>query len=366
VESERVENERAPGERVGIGRLARDSGLTVSALRFYDGAGVLVPDWVDPCTGYRWYAPEQLADARLLARLRRVGMPVRDIATVLRHRADAERVDDLLREHVRRLEDGLASARRELSTIRSLLGSPEGHMTATHVRLDAAELAAALRAVRFAVGHDPELPMLGGVLLDVGSDDAPTLRLAATDRYRLALAAPSVDQVTGPPVSVIAPAAFATEALALVAGSRGPVVVEVDGDNLAARTDSGRVEARRLDHDFPDYRRLVELETTRHIALDTDAFRDSLRASTGRPMTREGDGVDYDLVLLGVDAAGALMVGSEGEVTIGVNREFLLDAVDAVAGEQLVLELGGPISPLAVRDLDDSGTFSILMPARVA
>jgi DNA-binding transcriptional MerR regulator len=37
-----------------IGEMARASGLTVSALRFYDGAGVLVPAFVDPETGYRW------------------------------------------------------------------------------------------------------------------------------------------------------------------------------------------------------------------------------------------------------------------------------------------------------------------------
>ncbi len=40
-----------------------ESGLGVSALRFYDRAGVLVPDQVDPVTGYRWYAPEQLGEA---------------------------------------------------------------------------------------------------------------------------------------------------------------------------------------------------------------------------------------------------------------------------------------------------------------
>lgn len=37
----------------GIGQMARECGLTVSALRFYDGAGVLVPARVDPHTGYR-------------------------------------------------------------------------------------------------------------------------------------------------------------------------------------------------------------------------------------------------------------------------------------------------------------------------
>ncbi len=66
-----------------IGEMARESGLGVSALRFYDRAGVLVPDQVDPVTGYRWYAPEQLGEARVLARLRRAGMPLADVRLVL-------------------------------------------------------------------------------------------------------------------------------------------------------------------------------------------------------------------------------------------------------------------------------------------
>lgn len=66
-----------------IGEMARDSGLSVSALRFYDRAGVLVPAWVDPVSGYRWYGPEQCEEARLLTRLRRAGMPLPDIRLVL-------------------------------------------------------------------------------------------------------------------------------------------------------------------------------------------------------------------------------------------------------------------------------------------
>ena len=56
-----------------IGEVARRSGLTVSALRFYDGAGVLSPQAVDATSGYRRYAPGQVAVARLVAGLRRVG-----------------------------------------------------------------------------------------------------------------------------------------------------------------------------------------------------------------------------------------------------------------------------------------------------
>src|SRR5665811_878133 len=61
-----------------IGEFSRASGLTVSALRFYDSVGALVPVQVDPRTNYRWYAQSQVGDGRLVARLRRVGLPCRD------------------------------------------------------------------------------------------------------------------------------------------------------------------------------------------------------------------------------------------------------------------------------------------------
>jgi DNA-binding transcriptional MerR regulator len=169
-----------------IGELARASGLTVSALRFYDGAGVLVPALVDPQTGYRWYTGEQVAPARLVASLRRVGMPLAEIAAAVRHRSEPAVVRRLLDAHLRRLEDGLADARSEFSRIHALLDTEENPMT-TRLVLPRVELAAAIDAVRFAVGADPDLPVLAGVLLDV---DADGVRLVATDRHRLAWRVP--------------------------------------------------------------------------------------------------------------------------------------------------------------------------------
>jgi len=55
---------------LAIGEVARASGLTVSALRYYDQEEVFVPAIVDATTGYRRYAVAQLPAVRLLA-----GMP---------------------------------------------------------------------------------------------------------------------------------------------------------------------------------------------------------------------------------------------------------------------------------------------------
>ncbi|WP_406147061.1 protein phosphatase 2C domain-containing protein [Streptomyces sp. NBC_01012] len=65
-----------------IGTFAKASRLSPKALRLYDELGLLRPARVDPVSGYRLYAPEQLEQARLVAWLRRLGMPLARIQHV--------------------------------------------------------------------------------------------------------------------------------------------------------------------------------------------------------------------------------------------------------------------------------------------
>ncbi|MEU8084039.1 MerR family transcriptional regulator [Micromonospora sp. NPDC049101] len=65
-----------------IGVFARAARLTPKALRLYEQVGLLLPAAVDPESGYRLYDPEQLPVARLVAQLRRIGMPLATIRVV--------------------------------------------------------------------------------------------------------------------------------------------------------------------------------------------------------------------------------------------------------------------------------------------
>ena len=345
----------------GIGQMARDCGLTVSALRFYDGAGVLVPARVDPQSNYRWYSDEQVPTARLIARLRRVGMPLADISRVLAHRGERPVVEQVLQAHLTRLEDGLADARRELSAALSSLDQ-ESPMT-TRLTTTAPELLAALRAVRFAVSSDPDLPMLAGVLLDLTDTG---LTVAATDRYRLAVAtAPGT--VGGPPVSVIAPAALVDEAVAALTSASGEVVLEVDGPRITLGVAGTVLHGRALDHDFPDHRRLLRTEPAHRVPVDAAALRAELATAPVRTVRREPDGTDQAVAVLTLSADGGVDVtgSSSGLLKIGLDREFLLEALDAAGPGQLVLELDGPLTPLAVRDARRPEHVSLLMPVRL-
>ncbi|MDH6126798.1 MerR family transcriptional regulator [Kitasatospora sp. GP82] len=349
-----------------IGEMARDSGLSVSALRFYDGAGVFGPARVDPQTGYRWYADEQLAHARLIARLRRVGMPLADISRVLAGPPSLAR--QAVDGHLRRLEDGLADARRELSTVRTLLDlreNPMSPITVARLTVRARELAAALDAVRFAVATDPELPAVSGILLEVEAD---VLRLVATDRYRLAVAQAPLSGPAEGTASVIAPVAFADELRPLLDTAQEARLV-VEGDRLIATVDGHPVIGERIDQDYPDYRRLVRLEPTHRVTVDAAGLRSVLESGATRSLVRSQDSAAFELSVLTVAADGSLAVAdgdSADGLRVGVNRDFLLEAVAVGGADQLVLELGGPITPLAIRFPDRADTFSLLMPVALS
>lgn len=335
-----------------IGELSRASGLTVSALRFYDREGLLVPAEVDPQTGYRRYSPSQVRSARLLAGMRRVGMPLAEMAAALSALPDAEVVEDLLDAHVRRLEVGLEDARREVERLRALLpGAPAGWWTA---RVTVADLVRALGSVRYAVATDPDFPMLGGILVEAMED---AVRLVATDRYRLALAeapatlSPPADAVTRTALLPAVAADRLVDALTVLSPdqfvrlrlSRNRVDADVD-DTLVLEEDC-------LDLDFPDYRRLLhDTAPGAHRVPAADilaALADQADPGPARVVLHPG----------GVTAADG---AGEGEGLL-LDRTFLWEAAAAAPEGHAVLPLGDQISPLAFHGPDDA-LVAMVMP----
>ncbi|MFJ9840858.1 MerR family transcriptional regulator [Kitasatospora sp. NPDC101155] len=353
-----------------IGELARNSGLGVGTLRYYDGAEVLSPAWVDPHTGYRWYRPAQLADARLLARLRRVGLPLAAIRAVLGADPGSGEARRVLDAHLRRLEDGLADARRELSLIRTMIDQREQSMTTTPAEtcltVPADGLAAALDAVRFAVCGDPELPSLAGVLFE---PDGPVLRLVATDRYRLALAeVPATGTPEQPTAGTIVPTPLADALRALLPTAPAEVTLTLGAGTFRAETGGHRIEGAALDFDYPDHRVLTRLDPQHRITLPAADLRAAVETGATRTLPSGPQGTDCAVTVLTLTQDGGLTVATTpaaGDVQVAVNRDFLLDALRAGHPEQLLLELGGPIAPLAIRTPGRAGTFSVLMPVRL-
>jgi len=105
-----------PADLESIGRFSRRAGIPVSHLRHYHETGLLEPAFVDPESGYRYYAIAQREAAEVIAILRSIDMPVRDIQRVLADPSEAT-VGEVLNAHRARLEDRLSQVAGRLEAI---------------------------------------------------------------------------------------------------------------------------------------------------------------------------------------------------------------------------------------------------------
>ncbi|WP_099037263.1 MerR family transcriptional regulator [Mycobacterium neglectum] len=117
-----------------IGEFATLTRLSVRTLRRYHAAKLLEPDTVDPFTGYRYYAPEQIPTAQVIHQLRQLDVPLAEVESILAA-DDPQRRAEVIAGHLRRLEDELDRTRSAVVSLRRLL------------RPDAAEIDVELRSV---------------------------------------------------------------------------------------------------------------------------------------------------------------------------------------------------------------------------
>jgi DNA-binding transcriptional MerR regulator len=122
-------------ELMSIGRFARLTGLTVKALRHYDELGLLPPAAVDADTGYRSYGVGQVRRAETIRALRRLELPLDDIAALIAT-DDPELVRRVLVDHQRRTAIRSSELKLLLQGLQPLIDGKEPVMDTKAANLD--------------------------------------------------------------------------------------------------------------------------------------------------------------------------------------------------------------------------------------
>jgi DNA-binding transcriptional MerR regulator len=121
---------------LSIGDFARATQVSAKALRHYHHVGLLEPARTDPDTGYRYYAPEQIAAARLIRRFRELDMPLGEIRTVVTT-GDVALREEMIGRHLRRLEVGLQRTQDAIVALRGILDGAGGSEEVVVRRIEA-------------------------------------------------------------------------------------------------------------------------------------------------------------------------------------------------------------------------------------
>jgi DNA-binding transcriptional MerR regulator len=165
----------------GIGTVARLAGVSVRTLRYYDEIGLLRLVWVDPNTGYRWYAPEQLRRLHRIPALRDLGVRLVEIAVLLDKEVPVEELRGILALRRAEAHDRLAAETERLARVEARLAQLAGaEMTEYDVVVKSTD-AGWVVGITETVGslqdigeaHGRLWPRLHAVMLEIGVDRVP-------------------------------------------------------------------------------------------------------------------------------------------------------------------------------------------------
>lgn len=367
-------------ELLSIGKYAEAVGLSVSAVRFYGDRGVLEPAHTDPGTGYRSYRADQIPTGRLVRDLRLIDLPLGTVAEALTMTA-AER-SSVVAAHIAERSAEVDRARRIAARLgaasSSAIDASGGDAVAPALReesvqvvVDAADLATAFDQVCPFARKEPDMPHLMTIQVEVGEDG---LRLAATDRFRLAVRDLGFVGFRGSPCVVLISAVDAHRCVAALRSiiDDGAVdedaraTVRVGSDGAWVVVGGHTIELPAVPAEFPDYRRLFhEQAASTFVVVERRAMLDALEGfddGTGAVLLRT-----EPLRIERRDVA----VDLEGEVSgpacfVAVDPSFATECVSSAIGPEVVLEIEADgLRPILCRSAT-TGTFvSLLMPVRL-
>ena len=113
-------------DKLKVGELARRTGLTVRTLHHWDELGLLTPG-ERTAAGYRLYGAPELERLQQVLSLRRLGMPLGEIATILRRREMTPQ--RILSLQLSRLREESRSLQRLIARLQRLIAHYEGTET---------------------------------------------------------------------------------------------------------------------------------------------------------------------------------------------------------------------------------------------
>lgn len=225
----------------------------------------------------------------------------------------------------------------------------------------------------FSVSENQARPIHTGCLIEV-KDDGVTM--VAVDSFRLARRTWHASEPIGREVKFVVPATGLREVEKILDDSDAPLVFTLGEKHILFEIGEATLVCRVLEGEFIDWRRVVPTQnkillTANVSELTSSIERVSLIVSEKAKSPVRcvfGDNVadfrTYNTVGSANDSCN--IAGNGEELEIGFNCRYLLDALRAVPGTEVTLELQNGLSPIVFTPVDEKQDFSyMVLPVRL-
>ena len=238
--------------------------------------------------------------------------------------------------------------------------------------LPEATLKELLDRTAFAMAQQDVRYYLNGTLLDLRES---ALRCVATDGHRLALFETQIESNAKARRQVIIPRKGVLELQRLLDVGEGTVELEFGKNHIRVRREDFVFTSKLIDGRFPDYEAVIPIGADKILTLN----RDELRACLQRAAILSNE--KFRGVKLEVSPGKLQIVAHNPEqeeavedmevdthidgLSVGFNVNYLLDALGALRGSEVILCLRDSNSSCLLRDTDSEQSRHVVMPLRL-
>ena len=240
------------------------------------------------------------------------------------------------------------------------------------VTLPEASLKDLMERTAFAMAHQDVRYYLNGMLLDLRES---SLRCVATDGHRLALAETGVGEAAAARRQLIIPRKGVLELQGLLETGDGSVELEFGRNHLRVRRGDVQFTSKLIDGRFPDYEAVIPIGADKEVRVVRDEFRTALqRAAILSNERYRGVKLDISPNKLRIVAHNPEQEEaieeveartSVGELSVGFNVNYILDALGALRGEDVIVCLRDGQSSCLLRSAESEQSRHVIMPLRL-
>lgn len=240
--------------------------------------------------------------------------------------------------------------------------------------ISTSDLDVAIAETVFAASTNISRPVLSGVYLIV---DGGSMKMVATDSYRLAERGLTFDKKIDGNFTCIIPAKTITELGRITNRSESKdVSVSVSKNQVLFKVGSVELVSRLIEGKFPDYEKIIPKEGKSKIEVSVEDLslvlkRVNLFAKENNNSIRlsaTNDGkllVSTDETKVGEEKA-EVAIKLDGENNkISLNSQYLLDVLTYITDEKILLEMSDKLSPAVIKPIKRDDYIYIIMPLKV-
>lgn len=223
----------------------------------------------------------------------------------------------------------------------------------------------------FAMAHQDVRHYLNGLLLEFRPG---SIRAVATDGHRLALAEVKAE-VSGDQRSLIVPRKGVVELNRVLGDSDEPLTLVVGAGFIRVERERMTMTSKLIDGRFPDYEAVIPLAADQAVIANRETFVDALhRAAILSNEKYRGVRLELTPGMVRIVAHNPQQEEATDEIeaehpldelTVGFNVNYLLEALNAIDGENVRVALKDANSSCLVTGVDSDAVRQVVMPLKL-